>query len=662
LSEHYELIGASDEEIDDAVGVADPMVLRGLLYQLTADEAVCDTRLAPVRVGIFESFCVPNPDEVALLRQKAANLLKSYRDQGIETIDVGPRDRLQCSLGLSVGAELADDEMDLWVEESGIYPWARSFQWPRPPEHQRLQGFSVVVIGAGMGGLNAAVQLKRAGIPMTVLEKNGGVGGTWYENRYPGARVDTPSRTYSHSYGVRFARSNPYCPAEENSQYLDWIADHFDVRGDIQCNTEVQSLSWDENAREWEIAAVGPEGPFVLRANAVLSCVGFLSQPNVPVFDGAEDFAGPIFHTARWPSDFDPAGKRVATIGSGCSGYQMVPELAKVATQTLLLQRTPSWVFNTEGYLSPYSAQSRWLDAKFPYYSNYARFRSSYSLFSGYKLFALDPTFDDPHAVSADNKRIREERIEFLTAQFAGRPDLVEKMTPSNPPFSSRPVLVDSDDNVCAAIMRGDVTLVSAAIDRFTPTGIRTVDGAEYAVDAIVLATGFKANDFLGPLEVRGRGGRTIRDVWDKDGARAYLGTLVPGFPNFFMLYGPNTNPTGAGSICQVEESVTKFIVACLGHLILEARTSIDVTEDAYWRYNRELDRAEELKVYSDRRVRNYYKNEFGRSAGNSPFDGRMFWSWLRSPDGSLPHTNQWAEDWQEEPLLPYFGMDLVVE
>jgi 4-hydroxyacetophenone monooxygenase len=203
---------------------------------------------------------------------------------------------------------------------------------------------------------------------------------------------------------------------------------------------------------------------------------------------------------------------------------------------------------------------------------------------------------------------------------------------------------------------------VSEAIDRFTPNGIQTANGAEYAVDAIVLATGFKANDFLGPLEVHGRDGRTITDVWDKDGARAYLGMMVPEFPNFFMVYGPNTNPTGAGSICQVEESITKFIVTCLGHLILEGRKSIEVTEDAYYRYNREVDRAEELKVYSDRRVNNYYKNEFGRSAGNSPFDGRMFWSWLRSPDGSHPHTNQWAEDWQEAPLRPYFGEDLVVE
>jgi 4-hydroxyacetophenone monooxygenase len=662
VSQQYELIGATDEEIDEAVGFADPMVLRGLLYQLTGDEAIAATKLAPARFGIFESFAMPDPDEVTLLRQKSSNLLKSYRDQGIEDIDIGPRDRLQRSLGLSVGAESAGEELDLWVEETGIDPWARGSQWRAHPAPDQSHGFTVVVIGAGMGGLNAAVHLKRAGVPFTVLEKNSGVGGTWYENRYPGARVDTPSRTYSHIYGVRFPRPYPFCTAAANDEYLNWIADNFEVRERVQFDTEVQSLSWDENAGEWEIVADSPGGQRVLRASAVISCVGFLSRPSIPAFKGAESFRGRVFHTARWPSDFDPAGKRLATIGSGCSGYQMVPELAKVASQTLLFQRTPSWVFDTEGYLAPYPPQAVWLDAKFPFYSNFARLRSSYNLFRGFNLFALDPDFDDPYAVSADNRRIRDERIEFLKSQFPGRPDLVEKMTPANPPFSSRPVLVDSKDNVCTAIMRGDVTLVSEAIDRFTPNGIRTVDGAEHAVDAIVLATGFKANDFLGPMEVKGRDGRKIKDVWEKDGARAYLGTLVPGFPNFFMLYGPNSNPTGAGSICQVEESTTKFIIECLRHLIVEGRKAVDVTEDGYWRYNREVDRAEELKVYSDRRVTNYYKNEFGRSAGNSPFDGRLFWSWLRSPSDARPQADQWAGNWQEEPLRPYFGGDLVVK
>src|SRR5260370_28361437 len=154
------------------------MVLRGLLYQLTGDEAILETKLAPARVGIFESFAVPDPDEVALLRQKASNLLKSCRDQGIEDFDIGPRDRLQRSLGLSVGVEIAEEELDLWVEETGIDPWARGFEWRTQPDPDRLPGFSVVVSGAGMGGLNAAVHLKRAGIPPTSLERNPGVGGT----------------------------------------------------------------------------------------------------------------------------------------------------------------------------------------------------------------------------------------------------------------------------------------------------------------------------------------------------------------------------------------------------------------------------------------------------------------------------------------------------
>src|SRR5260370_41210460 len=324
-----------------------------------------------------------------------------------------------------------------------------------------------------MGGLNAAVHLKRAGIPSTVLEKTPGVGGTGYENRYPGARFDSPSRTYSHIYGVRFPRPYPFWRAGANDESLNWIGDNGEVRGRIHCDTEVQFLSWDENAGEWEIVANSPEGRRVLRANAVISCVGFLSRPSIPVFKGAGSFSGRIFHTARWPSDFDPAGKRVATIGSGCSGYQMVPELAKVASQTFLFQRTPSWVFDIEGYLSPYPPQAVWLDAKFPFYSNFARLRSSYNLFRGFNLFALDPDFDDPYAVSADNKRIRGERIAFLKSQFPGRPYLVEKLTPANPPFSSRPVLVDSKDNVCTAIMRGDATLLADAVAELRPHAIR---------------------------------------------------------------------------------------------------------------------------------------------------------------------------------------------
>src|SRR6185437_6916432 len=313
------------------------------------------------------------------------------------------------------------------------------------PDTPQLEGFSVAVIGAGMGGLNAAVQLKHAGIPFTVLEKNAGVGGTWYENRYPGARVDSPSRTYTHTYGVDFPFPNPFCPQSENEKYFNWVADTFDVRKDIQFDTEVTSATWDEETSTWEIRAEHPDGPRVLRVNAVISCVGFLARPNLPQIPGMDTFAGRLFHSARWPADLELEGKRVAVIGSGCTGYQMIPEVAKVAGHTYAFQRTPNWVFDTPGYLDPFPEQVTWLDRNFPFFTNFVRFRTSwmYGPTNLHKTFTIDPEFQDPHTLSPTNKKIRDQRIEFLQSKFASRPDLLEKMRPDAPPMSARPILVD---------------------------------------------------------------------------------------------------------------------------------------------------------------------------------------------------------------------------
>ena len=180
----------------------------------------------------------------------------------------------------------------MWLEQLALDPWVRKLDWPQTPPEQDLRNFKVAVIGAGMGGLNAAVQLKHAGIPYFVIEKNEDVGGTWFENRYPGARVDTPSRTYTHTYGVNFEYPNPYCPQRENLKYFRWVADHFDVRKDITFKTEVKSVIWDEDAKLWEIKAEGPDGPRSWRVNAVIASVGFLSRPNLPDIEGIETFKG----------------------------------------------------------------------------------------------------------------------------------------------------------------------------------------------------------------------------------------------------------------------------------------------------------------------------------------------------------------------------------
>jgi 4-hydroxyacetophenone monooxygenase len=665
LTKRLELLEATDEMIDDVLRYADPMVLRGLIYQLTGDESLEATEDMSIQFGFLEAKVLERPADVALVQSKAAEFLRSYRDGGAGEISVGPESRLQRSLGLAVGVEIPDSEVDMWLEQLALDPWARGHVWRDEPSPEQLQQFSVVVIGAGMGGLNAAVQLKHAGIPFTLLEKNSGVGGTWYENRYPGARVDSPSRAYTHVYGVDFELPGAFTEQAVNEKYFNWVADHFDIRTHIDFDTEVTSVIWNESHAVWEIQAKGPDGIRQWRANAVISAVGFLSRPNVPDIEGLGDFAGSTFHTARWPEGADLAGKIVGVIGTGCTGYQLVPELAKTTDHLYIFQRTPSWCFAVPGYLGSFPSQVTWLDRNMPFHTNFMRLRASWLFAPEYMLraFEIDPEFEDLHARSEFNRTVREGRLQFLRQKFVDRPDLVEKMLPMAPPMSSRPVLIDDKDSIYDALLRPDVTLVTDPIRRVSQTAIETDIEGSYSVDAIVLATGFKANDFLWPMEVRGRGGMRVEDLWEKDGARAYLGTMMPDFPNFFMLYGPNTNTTGGLGIVDVEEFVTRFILGCLAELIHDEKRSVEVTQDAYQRYNEELDRAEATRIYTDPRAKNYYTNQHGRSAGNLPLDVRKMWRWLRNPADTPTAAERQAagESAPDLSVVPQFGHDLVV-
>lgn len=663
-----ELLAATDETIDDAVRYADPLVLRGLVYQLTGDESLASAvRVETVRSGYRSKRVVAEPADVAMIREKAAAFLKACRDAGPGDVPFGPGERLRRSLSLTAGMDVPRAELEMWVEQLGLDPYVRGLSWSSAPPQQRLRDFSVIVIGAGMGGLNAAVQLRAAGIPFTIVEKNGEVGGTWYENRYPGARVDTPSRIYTHVFGAGFTYPSPYCEQAENEKYVNWIADHFELREHITFDTEVSSVVWDELTGRWTLTATGPDGARTLSANAVITAVGFLSRPNIPHIKGIERFEGEFFHTARWPASLDVSDKRVAVVGSGCTGYQLVPKLAEDVEHVYLFQRTPNWVYDTPGYLSPYPSQVNWLDRNFPYFANFVRFSYSWALRPSEAAPAneVDPQFDDPYAVSAANKALREQRLAFLRAKLGHRPDLMEAMLPDAPPMSARPVLVDRDYCVYDAILRDNVTLVPGGLDHVTEHGIVGPDGVERAVDVIVLATGFRANDFLWPMEIRGRDGVRVEDLWEPDGARAYLGNLMPGFPNFFMLYGPNTNANVGFAAIHLEELVTRFALKCIEPLITEGRRTVEVTEDAYLRYNRGLDEAASTKVYLDRRAHNYYTNEHGRSATNGAFDARLLWEWLREPGGTPPTTPRTDDEADvmrlRSTISPYFGQDLIL-
>ena len=428
-----ELLDASREQIELAVAHAEPMVLRGLLYQLTGDEEVAATRIAIDPTGFQTAMKVASDDDVALLRRRAVEFLDRHRAAGAEPLGIGPEERLPLSLSLTLGEEIDHEEFTFCLEELGLDPWVRSHEWRQPPPQDRLQDFSVTIIGAALGGLNVALMLKRAGIRYTVIEKNAGVGGTWNETRYPGARVDTPSRGYTHIFGAHFPYSSPFCDWAENQRYFDWVADTFELRDDIVFNTEVRALTWDEESSTWEIEIEGPEGRSRLRSNAVVTATGFLNRPQIPEIEGAASFRGPSWHTARWPEGTDLEGKRVAVVGTGCTGYQLIPELALGNVHVVAFQRRPQWLFGVPGYLSPFPPEVAWLDRNFPYYTNFMRLRTLGTGKAFWRLTEIDPGFDDPHTVSPLNKTTREASLAFLERKLGDHPDLLATMTPAAP-------------------------------------------------------------------------------------------------------------------------------------------------------------------------------------------------------------------------------------
>jgi len=627
-----ELLSATDAQIEDAVSHADPMVLRGLIYQLTGDPELEAVALKTVTVWLMETTGPAGDAEVAMIRRKAADFLKAYRDSGAGPIGSGPGDRLRRSIDLMFGESIPDESQGWVHEELALDPWARSLRWSAEPDPERRANFTVMIIGAAMGGLNAAIQLRRAGIPFVIVDKNAGVGGTWYENRYPGARVDSPSRVYSHIFGVDFPCPYNYAPQVQNQAYFDWIADEFDLRRHVHFNTEVRALAWDDAAAMWEIRSVGPEGERTWRVNAVITAVGFLSRPNMPEIKGMDDFEGPSWHTARWPEGVDLKGKKVAVVGTGCTGYQMVPELAREAGHVTVFQRTPQWLLPLPGYLAKVPEQVLWLDRNLPYHTNFMRLRNQYRSGADLaKMFDIDPDFDDPYSCSASNKALRDRSVAFIHSKLDD-PQLITAMTPPHPVWSARAVLVDQDYCILDALNRDNVTLVTSGIEQIDAAGLIAGDGTCHDVDAIVYATGFKANDFLYPMTITGRDGKALHDVWATDGARAYLGCMMPDFPNLWMLYGPNTN--GGLQVAAYHELTTVYALECMERVILDHASSIEPREEPFWRYNHLVDKRNLAKVWSDPRSQSYYWiSKHGRSAGQNPFCGTEIWNFMRHPD-----------------------------
>lgn len=550
-----------------------------------------------------------------------------------EPIPASETDPLRRMLVFLCGEEVSDDYLVLLREELGE-PGEdrRAPQW-RKDDIDPGRDFLVAIVGAGMSGLLAAHRLGQAGIDYVILEKSHDVGGTWLDNHYPGCRVDVPNHLYSYSFAQRQDWPQSFSPRSTLLDYFRRCADELGLIKNIRFGTEVVAARYDEEPGRWTLSLRTAEGGEEdLEADALVSAVGQLNRPHVPDFAGRDSFAGPSFHSARWDDGVALVGRRVAVVGTGASAIQLIPEVAREAGELQVYQRTPNWFLPTPEYHDDLPEETRWLLANVPFYSQWYRLWLFWRLAEGALPAAqVDPEWpEDGRSVSALNDGLRQLLTAYLESQFADAPDLLERVVPSYPPLAKRILL---DNGAWAGALKADnVELVTEAISGIDETGITTADGVRREVDVIIYATGFQASRFLAPMRITGRGGADLHECWGDD-ARAYLGITVPGFPNLFCLYGPNTNLVANGSIIFFSECEVGYILGCI-RLLLEGRhRALDCRRPVHDAYNRAIDEGNTKVAWGASSVHSWYKNSRGRITQNWPFSLLEFWRRTRRPD-----------------------------
>ena len=626
-------ITETDDEIRGFLAEAElPPLLPALAY-VTGDLSLLRDELKPEPLLIGMPQGGLTEDQQAQVRELALDALTRFRDDGCRPAPLPNDEQLLRIMEFAVGGAQMAPYLPLLEEELAFRGEDRRAPSWNKHEIAPDVAFDVVVIGAGMSGLLAAHRLQQAGVPFVIVEKDADVGGTWLENTYPGCRVDNPNHNYSYSFAQRHDWPLHFSTQDVLLEYFRNCADEFALREHIRFGTEVVSATWSDDDLTWTVRTRDADGNETdLTANAVISAVGQLNRPLYPDIAGRESFAGEAFHSARWDAGIELRGRRVAVIGTGASAVQFVPEIAPVVGELLVFQRTPPWLGETPDYHEEVAPGLQWLYAHVPSYSEWNRFWIFWKMGDGVlQGVRVDPEWEPKNeSVSIVNEFMRQMLTEYFKTQFASRPDLLDAVVPHYPPGAKR--LLRDNGVWAGALTRPNVALVAQAIREITPTGIVTADGEEHAVDVIIYGTGFQASKFLTPMTVRGRGGVDLHEQWQGD-ARAYLGITIPGFPNLFCLYGPNTNIVINGSIIYFSECGVRYVLGCIGSLLDRGRAALEVRTDVFQRFNEAVDAENALMAWGSSDVSSWYKNEHGHVAQNWPFTLLEYWQRTLTPD-----------------------------
>ncbi|MGC5614926.1 flavin-containing monooxygenase [Georgenia sp. Z1491] len=563
------------------------------------------------------------------MRGLALDALRQLRDGPCSALDMRDAGTAQHLFDFLTGPA-DDDYTDLLAHEFAYPGDAGAPTWTVSDFGERR--LSALVIGAGLSGLSCAHRLHQAGVDVTVVEKNSDVGGSWHENTYPGCRLDTTNFGYSFTFAQTQLWPTQYSTQPAIYSYFRNVADRRGLRELITFDTTVSSLDFDDSTKKWTARLVDSAGrTSTLTTDLVVSATGQLNQPNIPDIPGSDNFSGPRWHTARWRHDVDVGRRRVGVIGTGASAFQAIPELASSSPAVIVFQRTPPWLLPAPDYRQRIAPGMTWLLRHVPHYYRWYRLFQFWTTVEGRRPYVeVDPTWTGTDSVSAKNNELREVLTGYLENQFGARPDLLPAVTPSYPPGAKR--MLRDDGAWAETLSKSHVELVTAPIERLEPDGVRTSDGVLHEVDVLVYGTGFKASEFLGSLTVTGRDGRDLHAYWDGD-ARAFHGITVPGFPNLFCLYGPNTNLVVNGSILLFSELAVNVVLEAARALLEGDHRTVEVREGPYLRHNEELDRANALMAWGASEVSSWYKNARGRVTQNWPYRTLDYWRATRVVD-----------------------------
>ncbi|MFL2714118.1 MAG: flavin-containing monooxygenase [Gammaproteobacteria bacterium] len=613
----------SKQTLERALDSASFPVVAALLVHFTGDISILDKLPKPNQAILGETQGFLADKDKQIIKQIALEeIYRFFSNSKADDIYIPSYTELNKMMNFIVGEEVSSDYIPMMLNDLNI-----ATHPSKPNFIKAKSNLEVLIIGAGMSGILAAIKLAEIGVQYKIYEKNNDLGGTWYENQYPGSRVDIANHFYSYSFEENHHWSEHFSRQPELLDYFKNCFHKYDIHKHTYFETQVTDMKFDELTQEWSVDSICHGRENKERIGIVISCVGQLNQPKIPQIRGLEHFQGDMFHSSQWPHFDAISGKRVAVVGSGASAFQIVPSIAKSSKELTIFQRSPPWMFPNPQYHEEVDDRKKWLLENLPFYSRWYRFL----LFYPGSDQLLDSLFIDPtwkarsDSINEANDAMRELFTSAMLEQISDQ-SLVEKVIPDYPPFGKR--MLQDNGAWLEALHLPNVTLLSKEVEFMSSKGVVS-SGKELEFDTIIFATGFKAQNFFYPINIDGGSG-SFEKIY-RDSPSSYLGITFSSLPNFFAMYGPGTNLAHAGSIIFNSECQINYICSAIEYMLSNNLKVIRVKPEIEKQYQDKFDVRHEKMVWQHPKVSSWYQNSKGKVVTTSPWRLVEYWNWTNN-------------------------------